>query len=239
VRFDEIRRKGVMSNLDKRRTLLENLRRNAVHGDPHLRGISNDDLRFRTWERRPRPESSAVVIAMRDVSGSMGEFEKYISRSFYFWMVRFLRTRYETVQIVFITHHTEAKEVDEEAFFNLGESGGTKVSSAYQLASDIVAERYDPSQWNIYPFHFSDGDNWGEMDNQRCLELVRALLEKSAAFGYGEIQEGGRRSNSTLMSAFDAVQDERFIRVTIASKEEVYPALRTFFAPRDLLAGVA
>jgi sporulation protein YhbH len=239
VRFDEIRRKGVMSNLDKRRTLLENLRRNAVNGDPHLRSISNDDLRFRTWERRPRPESSAVVIAMRDVSGSMGEFEKYISRSFYFWMVRFLRTKYETVQIVFITHHTDAKEVDEEAFFNLGESGGTKVSSAYQLAAEIVDERYDPSQWNIYPFHFSDGDNWGEMDNQRCLELVRGLLEKSAAFGYGEIQEGGRRSNSTLMNAFEAVQDERFIRVTIASKDEVYPALRTFFAPRDLLTGAA
>ena len=239
VRFDEIRRKGVMSNLDKRRTLLENLRRNAVNGDPHLRSISNDDLRFRTWERRPRPESSAVVIAMRDVSGSMGEFEKYISRSFYFWMVRFLRTKYETVQIVFITHHTDAKEVDEEAFFNLGESGGTKVSSAYQLAAEIVNERYDPSQWNIYPFHFSDGDNWGEMDNQRCLELVRGLLEKSAAFGYGEIQEGGRRSNSTLMNAFEAVQDERFIRVTIASKDEVYPALRTFFAPRDLLTGAA
>jgi uncharacterized protein len=239
VRFDEIRRKGVMSNLDKRRTLLENLRRNAVHGSPRLRNITNDDLRFRTWERRPRPESSAVVIAMRDVSGSMGEFEKYISRSFYFWMVRFLRTKYETVQIVFITHHTDAKEVDEDAFFNLGESGGTKVSSAYQLATDIVNERYDPAQWNIYPFHFSDGDNWGEMDNQRCLELVTGLLEKSAAFGYGEIQEGGRRSSSTLMSAFDAVHDERFIRVTIASKDEVYPALRTFFSPRELLAGVA
>jgi uncharacterized sporulation protein YeaH/YhbH (DUF444 family) len=113
------------------------------------------------------------------------------------------------------------------------------VSSAYQLATDIVNERYDPAQWNIYPFHFSDGDNWGEMDNQRCLELVTGLLEKSAAFGYGEIQEGGRRSSSTLMSAFDAVHDERFIRVTIASKDEVYPALRTFFSPRELLAGVA
>lgn len=239
VRFDEIRRKGVMSNLDKRRTMLENLRRNAMNGSPRLAGISNDDLRFRTWERRPRPESSAAVIAMRDVSGSMGEFEKYITRSFYFWMVRFLRTKYERVQIVFITHHTDAKEVDEETFFNLGESGGTKVSSAYQLATEIVNERFPAEQWNIYPFHFSDGDNWGEMDNQRCLELVRGLLEKSAAFGYGEIQEGGRRSNSTLMAAFDAIHDDRFIRVTIASKDEVYPALRTFFTLRETVAGAA
>ena len=79
---------------------------------------------------------------MMDVSGSMGEFEKYIARSFYFWMVRFLRTKYNNVEIVFITHHTEAKEVDEEEFFNHGESGGTKVSSAYQLALDIINERY-------------------------------------------------------------------------------------------------
>jgi sporulation protein YhbH len=239
VQFDEIRRNGVMSNLDKRRTMLENLRRNALKGTPRLQGINNDDLRYRTWERKPRSESSAVVLAMRDVSGSMGEFEKYITRSFYFWMVRFLRTKYEKVQIVFITHHTEAKEVDEDAFFNLGESGGTKVSSAYQLAMDIVQERYPAEQWNIYPFHFSDGDNWGEMDNQRCLELVRGLLGVSAAFGYGEIQEGGRRSSSTLMSAFETVEDERFIRVAITSKEDVYPALRSFFSPRVPLTGAA
>jgi uncharacterized sporulation protein YeaH/YhbH (DUF444 family) len=173
---------------------------------------------------------------MRDVSGSMGEFEKYITRSFYFWMVRFLRTKYNQVRIVFVTHHTEAKEVDEEAFFNLGESGGTKVSSAYQLALEIVEERFSPTQWNIYPFHFSDGDNWGEVDNQRCLDLVNRLLERSNVFGYGEIQEGGRRSLSTLMSTFSQIQDEHFIGVTIASKEDVYPALRQFFSPRDELA---
>src|SRR6266508_1676390 len=146
VRFNEVRRKGVMSNLDKRRTLMENIRRNALHGEPVYRALSNDDLRFRTWEPHVKEETSAVVIAMRDVSGSRGEFEKYITRSFYYWMVRFLRTKYEHVQIVFITHHTEAKEVDEGSFFNLGESGGTKVSSAYQLALDIVEERYDPAE---------------------------------------------------------------------------------------------
>ena len=233
VRFSEIRRKGIMSNLDKRRTILENLRRNAKEGHPVFGGLTNDDLRFKTWERDVKEENNAVVIAMRDVSGSMGEFEKYITRSFYFWMVRFLRTKYANVHIVFITHHTEAKEVDEEAFFNLGESGGTKVSSAYQLALDIIKERFNPSQWNIYPFHFSDGDNWGEVDNQRCLELVRALLQVSNAFGYGEIQEGGRRSLSTLMSTFSAINDPHFIGVTIASKEDVYPALRKFFSTRE------
>src|SRR5581483_6352907 len=177
IHFNEIRKKGIMSNLDKRRTILENIKRNAMQGQhPRFGNVSNEDLRFKTWEVTYKRETSAVVIAMRDVSGSMGEFEKYITRSFYFWMVRFLRTKYRNVDIVFITHHTEAKEVDEETFFKLGESGGTKVSSAYQLCLDLVTERYPSSEWNIYPFHFSDGDNWGEVDNQRCLELVKKLL---------------------------------------------------------------
>ncbi|MCC6174673.1 MAG: sporulation protein YhbH [Chloroflexi bacterium] len=232
VRFDEVRRTGPMSNLDKRRTIRENLIRNARVGRKGFGHLTNDDLRFKTWERKIKEESNAVVIAMRDVSGSMGEFEKYISRSFYFWMVRFLRTRYTQVQIVFITHHTEAREVDEDTFFNLGESGGTKVSSAYQLALDIAEERYPVAEWNTYPFHFSDGDNWGEVDNQRCLELVKTLLGRSNAFGYGEIQEGGRRSPSTLMSAFGAIRDPHFIGVTITRKEDVYPALKQFFSTR-------
>ncbi len=232
VRFNEVRKHGPMSNLDKRRTLLENLRRNARDGHAVVGGVNNDDLRFKTWVPDIRQETNAVVIAMRDVSGSMGEFEKYISRSFYFWMVRFLRTKYDHVQIVFVTHHTEAKEVDEEAFFNLGESGGTKVSSAYQLALDIIHDRYPPALWNIYPFHFSDGDNWGEVDNQRCLDLVRQMLTMCNLFGYGEIQEGGRRSISTLMSAFQHLDDPKFSGVTITSKEDVLPALRKFFSTR-------
>jgi uncharacterized protein len=233
VRFNEVRKTGPLSNLDKRRTIKENLLRNARAGRRGFGGLKNDDLRFKTWERDVREESNAVVIAMRDVSGSMGEFEKYITRSFYFWMVRFLRTKYAQVQIAFITHHTEAKEVDEDTFFNLGESGGTKVSSAYALALDLCERRYPTSEWNIYPFHFSDGDNWGEVDNQRCLDLVAQLLARASAFGYGEIQEGGRRSPSTLMSAFAGIRDPHFIGVTITRKEDVYPALRQFFSTRD------
>jgi uncharacterized protein len=240
IRFNDVRRKGPMSNLDKRRTIMENLRRNARAGQPSFGGLSNDDLRFRTWDPTVIEENSAVVIAMRDVSGSMGEFEKYITRSFYFWMVRFLRTTYTNVEIVFITHHTEAREVDEDTFFHLGESGGTRVSSAYRLALDIMNQRYAPSAWNVYAFHFSDGDNWGDVDNQQCLELVHSILERANAFGYGEIQEGGRRhGHSTLMGAFAPVEEPRFVRVAIDSKQDVYPALRTFFARPGVGAGVA
>ncbi len=232
VRFTDVRKKGPMANLDKKRTIMENIKRNAAKGEARLKNLKNEDLRFKVWEPTIRFQSNAVVLAMMDTSGSMGEFEKYIARSFYFWMVRFLRTKYNNVKIIFISHHTEAKEVTEEEFFTHGESGGTQVSSAYELALQIIRERFNPADWNIYPFHFSDGDNlpW---DNERCVALVQQLMQLCNIFGYGEIREGHYRSPSTLMSAYSKIQDRKFIAVTISDKSEVYPALRKFFATRD------
>lgn len=229
VRFSDVRKKGAMSNLDKRRTLLENLKRNAMQGERHVGSFQPDDLRFKTWETSVEYQSNAVILAAMDVSGSMGEFEKYIARSFYFWMVRFLRTKYSNVEIVFISHHTEAREVTEEEFFHKGESGGTQVSSAYSLALDIIHSRYPPQDWNIYPFHFSDGDNlpW---DNELCVKLVKEMLAECNLFGYGEIREGYRGSSSTLMSAFSKIDEPKFISITINDKKEVYPALQRFFS---------
>lgn len=234
IKFNDVHKVGIMANLDKKRTVLENIKRNALMNHaPVFQHVKQEDLRFRTWNPDVKRDTNAVVIAMRDVSASMGEFEKYITRSFYFWMVRFLRRKYNDVKIVFITHHTEAKEVDEETFFKLGESGGTKVSSAYKLALDIIERRYDPQSWNIYPFHFSDGDNWGDGDNKLCVELVNKLISVANIFGYGEIQESRHSSPSTLMSAFLTIQNPRFVSVTIADKADVYPALRKFFTPRE------
>lgn len=230
VRFTDIRKSGPFANLDKKRTIRENIKRNAKTGDPHFGSLKNDDLRFKTWDRDIRRESNAVVIAMMDVSGSMGTFEKYVSRAFYYWMVRFLRTKYDNVEIIFIAHHTEARAVTEEEFFTRGESGGTKASSAYQLALDLLEERYSPSNWNIYPFHFSDGDNWPS-DNELCSRLARNLLSKSNLFGYGEIRQGRYSYQSTLMHTFERIDDPKFVTVTISDKAEVYPALRRFFAP--------
>jgi sporulation protein YhbH len=232
VRFTDIRRHGIMSNLDKRRTILQNIRRNALRGSAKLKNLKSEDLRFKTWERQVRYESNAVVLAMMDVSGSMGEFEKYIARSFYFWMVRFLRTKYTNVEIVFISHHTEAKEVTEHEFFTKGESGGTKVSSAYQLALDIIQERYSPSDWNIYPFHFSDGDNMFS-DNRLCVDLVNRLIEICNLFGYGQIKQGWYPAG-TLMSVYSQeIDSDKFVAVTIEDKEDVYPALQRFFSIKD------
>ncbi len=236
VRFTDIRKKGAMSNLDKRRTLMENLKRNASKGDAHVGGFNTDDMRFKTWEPSIQHQSNAVIISMMDISGSMGDFEKYIARSFYFWMVRFLRTKYSNVQIVFISHHTEAREVTEEEFFHKGESGGTQVSSAYKLALDIIQSRFPPEDWNIYPFHFSDGDNlpW---DNDLCVKMVKELMDRCNIFGYGEIREGYRGSSSTLMSAFSKLDDLKFISVTIKDKSAVYPALKKFFSVSPVPVG--
>lgn len=232
--FKDIRKKGIMSNIDKKRTLMENLKRNARAGKSELGGIIPDDLRFKTWEEDIRFQSNAVIIAMMDTSGSMGPFEKYIARSFFFWMVRFLRTKYRNVHIVFLAHHTEAREVTEEEFFTKGESGGTRCSSVYQLALEIINQRYSPEDWNIYPFHFSDGDNLPS-DNEKCMTLVNKLLSVCNIFGYGEI-EGLYYNSSSLMAVFKTIKNPKFTSVLIRDKSGVYPALRTFFNPRrDLL----
>lgn len=190
IRFNDIRKKGLMGNIDKKRTLLEAVRRNALDGKKgkDLLQINIDDLRFKTWEEVVQPHSNAVIIAMMDTSGSMGVFEKYVTRSFFFWMARFLRTKYEKVEIVFVAHHTEAKEVTEEEFFTKGESGGTICSSAYRKALEIIHDRYTPDRYNIYPFHFSDGDNLTS-DNERCMKLVKELMDLSNMFGYGEVNQ--------------------------------------------------
>jgi sporulation protein YhbH len=236
--FNEIRRTGVMANLDKRRMILENIKRNArEEGKARFGDVKKEDLRFKTWEENLRYESNAVVLALMDVSGSMGEFKKYVARSFFFWMVRFLRTKYDNVEIVFISHHTEAREVTEEQFFTQGESGGTVVSSAYQLALDTIATRYRPQDWNIYPFHFSDGDNYYS-DNEEAVRLADELIKTCNLFGYGEIGEEGassyRRSSGALLSIFnDRLKNkERFVGVRIDDKEDVYPALKQFFGRR-------
>lgn len=189
TRFNDVRKKGLMGNIDKKRTLIAAIRRNALAGYSDLElGINEDDLRFKTWEEIIKPHSNAVIIAMMDTSGSMGVFEKYIARSFFFWMVRFLRTKYEKVEIVFIAHHTDAKEVTEDTFFSKGESGGTICSSAYKKALEIIDSRYPSSQYNIYPFHFSDGDNLTS-DNERCVKLVKELMDRCNMFGYGEVNQ--------------------------------------------------
>jgi uncharacterized sporulation protein YeaH/YhbH (DUF444 family) len=160
----------------------------------------------------------------------MGLFEKYCARTFFFWMTRFLRTRYETVQIRYIAHHTEAKEVSEEHFFTKGESGGTICSSAYEFALGMIEREYPSSQYNLYPIHFSDGDNLSS-DNEKCVKLVAQLCDVSRMFGYAEVNQYNR--SSTLMSVYSKFRHPYFRSYVIREKTSVHDALRHFFSRRE------
>ena len=230
IEFNDIRKKGLMGNIDKKRTILSALKRNATEGKATIAPISNDDLRFKTWNEEIKHESNAVVLAMMDTSGSMGNFEKYMSRSFFFWMTRFLRTKYESVDIAFIAHHTKAREVTEEEFFYKGESGGTICSSAYEKALELIDDRYSPSRYNIYPFHFSDGDNLTS-DNPNCLTLIEEIMEVANMFGYGEVN--AYRRYSTLMSAYRRIDNPKFRHYILKEKQDVYHALKSFFRKEE------
>jgi sporulation protein YhbH len=230
IEFNDIRRTGLMGNIDKKRTMMAAFKRNAMSGNPSFYPIFPEDLKFKTWNEVVKPDSKAVILAMMDTSGSMGLWEKYMSRSFFFWMTRFLRTKYETVEIAFIAHHTEAKVVSEEEFFTRGESGGTICSSAYRKALELIETKYSPSKYNIYPFHFSDGDNLTS-DNARCVKLVQELMKVSNMFGYGEVNQYNR--HSTLMSAYKHMKDEKFRYYILKQKSDVLQAMKSFFRKEE------
>ncbi|WP_170006554.1 sporulation protein YhbH [Bacillus fonticola] len=226
VEFNDIRKNGLMGNIDKKRTMLTAFKRNAMQGEKGFYPIYPEDLKFKTWNEVKKPDSKAVVLAMMDTSGSMGMWEKYMARSFFFWMTRFLRTKYETVDIEFIAHHTEAKVVSEEDFFSKGESGGTICSSAYRKALELIDTKYPASKYNIYPFHFSDGDNLTS-DNARCVKYIEEILQHANMFSYGEVNQYQR--NSTLMSAFKNIRNEKFRYYILKQKPDVFRAMTSFF----------
>jgi sporulation protein YhbH len=206
--------------------------------------LESSDLRFRTLKEDIEHQSNAVVLAMMDVSGSMGTMKKYLARSFFFWMVSFLKTIYRNVEIRFIAHTTEAKLVDEDEFFHKGESGGTYCYSAYDLAGQLIDTEYPTKSWNVYPFHFSDGEDW---DAERTVRSLQEVMDRGvAAVGYGEIQT--EYSASVLMrtcqrglslqlkkhqdfSCFEGKRgDSLFLGVVIRGREDLYPALRAFLS---------
>lgn len=224
----DLRRQGIRACLDRRRTLLNAFKRHAKEGGKGGFRLCPSDLRFRVWRSIESPEARAVVLAMLDTSGSMGPLEKYLARSFFFWMVRFLEANYANVEVVYLAHHAEARETTASEFFRKGESGGTRCSSVYELALDIIETRYPPTEYNIYAFHFSDGDNL-PADNERCVELIGRLLEVANLVGYGEI-EGPYFYTSTLKTVYQSIAHPRLVVVTLRERKDVYRALKAFFA---------
>lgn len=226
--WTDVRPKGLTGNLDKRRTLLTHLKRNGMRGERGIGRIREEDLRYKVWEDHPVPDSRAVIFALMDTSGSMGEFEKYVARTVFFWMTRFLRRQYQHVAMEFIAHHSEAKRVTEEEFFTRGESGGTCCSSAYRLALELIQDQYPPSQYNIYSFHVSDGDNLPS-DNETCLARMNALLDVACAVGFAEVNPYNRPS--LLISQLQRIDHPYFRLLRIRERSDILGALGSFFRP--------
>lgn len=224
-------RKGIRTRLSKKRTIKNKLKRKSAQ---KKRGnveepfpFHNDDLVFRRLVTDVKPQSNAVVFCIMDVSGSMDQVKKYLARSFYFMLYHFIKTRYRTTEIIFIAHHTEAKEVSENDFFHRVESGGTFISSGYLKTLEIIDERYNPAVWNIYAFHCSDGDNF-DSDNKAALEAAQKLADLCNLFGYGEIKPVSSYSWSSMIDRYSQIQAENFVSLKIRGKEDIWPAFKKF-----------
>jgi hypothetical protein len=191
-KYTSIRNVGPESLRHFKRTYKRALKREISSGtynpaNPRLIPV-REDKQYRSWKTTQKPDAVACIIYMMDVSGSMTDEQKEIVRIEAFWIDTWIKRHYKGVECVYIIHDAVAREVDEHTFYHTRESGGTKISTAYDLANKIIDARYKPSDWNTYAFHFSDGDNWGD-DNAKCLELLSdTLLPKLNLFGYGQVE---------------------------------------------------
>lgn len=200
--------------------------------------VDQMDLRFKRWEQKPIPNSQAVMFCLMDVSGSMGDREKEIAKRFYLLLYLFLQRKYEKVQIVFVRHTEEAKEVDEDTFFHSPESGGTVVSSGLRLVNDIINERYPLDAWNIYVVQASDGDNYSG-DNEESRELLEEILPKVQYYVYAEVRDFNAFQNAMYAGRTTGVWSimeelvwsyEQLAMVQISHVDRVVPIFRQVFA---------
>jgi uncharacterized protein len=192
-RYTGIRKVGPETLRSFRRTYREALKRQIATGNynpgrPMIVPV-REDMRYRSWKDVHLPVANAVIFYLMDVSGSMANEQKEIVRIESFWIDNWIRGHYDGVVSRYIIHDAQAREVDRETFFTTRESGGTKISSAYQLAANVAEREHPVEDWNLYFFHFSDGDNLGSGDNERCFELLRnRLLPAANLFGYGQVE---------------------------------------------------
>ena len=191
--------------------------------------IDDIDLRYNRWEKHPVPITQAVMFCIMDVSGSMGPWEKEMSKRFFMLLYLFLVRNYERVEIVFIRHHTLAKEVDEEEFFYSRETGGTVVSPALDLMYEIIQQRYPRNTWNIYGCQASDGDNWSSDCTVAQDTLKNKILGLVQYYAYVEIDNRG--FGSDLWPHFEEVklQSDNFDMAKITDVAEIYPVFRGLF----------
>ena len=215
-----------------KRTYKRALKRQISTGDYNPKNPviipTRDDERFRSWKTVAEPEANAAIIYMMDVSGSMTDDQKEIVRIESFWIDTWLKKQYDGIQRRYIVHDAVAHEVDEDTFYRTRESGGTRISSAYVGANKIIKRDFPPSDWNIYCFQFSDGDNWGD-DNEECLNyLTENLLPVCNLFCYGQVESP--YGSGDFIRELAGLQDdwENMILSEIPSKDAIYDSIKDF-----------
>ena len=233
ARYRGIAQSGPESLRHFKRSYKEMLKRSIANGSYRRANpppfIIRADKRYRTWRSTVLPETTAAIIYMMDVSGSMGEEQKEIVRIESFWIDTWLRHHYRGLEIRYVIHDAEAREVDQETFYHTRESGGTVISSAYRLALDIATTDYPAEEWNVYCFHFSDGDNWSQGDTEECVRLLRKdLVPRVNLFCYGQVESpyGTGQFLVDLKEAFGA--DEAVALSKIENKEAIHQSIREF-----------
>ena len=232
-RYTGIANQGPNSLRHFKRTFKETLRRQISTGtyDPNHPIINpiKRDMKFRSWKTDVRHENNAVIVYMMDVSGSMGDEQKEIVRIEAFWIDTWLRSQYKKLETRYIVHDAAAKEVDRETFYHIKESGGTKISSAYQLCSEMIRKDYDPEEWNLYPFHFSDGDNWGSEDTKKCMDVLTGdIFPRTNVFCYGQVKSayGSGQFKKDLDEHFG--KSDHLITSEIKDKDGITDSIRDF-----------
>ncbi len=232
-RYIGISRVGPDSLRHFKRTYRQALKRQIISGSysverPIVVPI-RDDMRYRARKKVLGPTANAVIVYMMDVSGSMEEEQKDIVRIESFWIDAWLRSQYRGIESRYIVHDAEAKEVDEETFYHLRESGGTRISSAYRLAADIIDKHYQPDDWNIYTLHFSDGDNLSDGDDELCVELLNdRILPRVNLFGFGQVEGryGSGKFIDMLADRFSETDNIAFSR--IENREKIWDSIKAF-----------
>lgn len=230
TRYTGIRRVGPEGLRHFKRTYREALKRQLVSGTyDHQRPVIlpiRDDKRYRSWKVYPRPDNNAVIFYMMDVSGSMSQRKKHLVRLTAFWIDSWLKAHYKNLATRYIVHDAVAHEVDAHTFYHVRESGGTRISSAYELCREIMRKDYPAEDWNLYAFHFSDGENFGADDDERCVAVLKQdLLPPLNLFCYGQVQSDSRRQ---FLDTLAEVDDEKLATAKIDDDEDVYTAIKTF-----------
>lgn len=232
-RYVGIRRVGPRSLRHFKRTFRTALLRQVALGAYDARRPiiipTREDLRFKSWKTEQEPVANAVIVYMMDVSGSMGDEQKEIVRIETFWIDTWLRRHYAGLETRFIVHDSQAREVDRDTFFRTRESGGTMISSAYDLCAQILERDYPAAEWNVYPFHFSDGDNWSADDTALSLQLLEErILPRVNLFGYGQVQSPYGSGQFIRDIRERLGNDVRVVPSEIRDREAILGSIREF-----------